>query len=599
MLLCLYLLASVSLFAQNTDSLERQLRSEINDQYKLDIYVTLSQAMATKDFNRSIEAGNNGLKYAALLKDTLATGRLYNSIGEAHYFKGNYEVAASFFYKAISLLEKAGDKKALGHTFNHLAKLYRKIRELDKSLGYYDRAMDIFTSLNDAEGVQMIWNESGVVFEYRENYTEALNRYNKSLNIARERKDGLGESYALSNIAGVYVLQKKFREAEANMQACLETRLQLKDTFAISMTYSDMGTMYLGMKEYAKALSSINRSNELAIKLQYPQLLSYNYNMLSDLYKEQNNFSEALDYYKKATAIKDSIFNIDKARQAEELNTRYETGKKEKQIAIQELAISRRNYIIAGITIILLLGGFLGISTYRRSRMKQEARMQEAILRQQELASRAILEAEEKERQRIGQDLHDDIGQMMSAAKINLSAFLSDLPTPGEEEQIRAENILSLIDESCKEVRAVSHSMMPNALLKAGLASAVREFINRIDGKVLQVNLYTEGLDERLDTTVETVLYRVIQECVNNVIKHAGAGRLDISIIKDEDGLSATIEDNGRGFDTSDMSLRNGIGLKNIETRIKYLKGEVTIDSSPGHGTATIINISPEHLIRA
>ncbi len=112
------------------------------------------------------------------------------------------------------------------------------------------------------------------------------------------------------------------------------------------------------------------------------------------------------------------------------------------------------------------------------------------------------------------------------------------------------------------------------------------------------MNLYTEGLDERLDTTIETVLYRVIQESVNNVIKHAGASRLDISIIKDDDGLSATIEDNGNGFDTSDMSIRNGIGLKNIETRIQYLKGEVTIDSSPGHGTATIINIAPEHLSR-
>jgi two-component system NarL family sensor kinase len=131
----------------------------------------------------------------------------------------------------------------------------------------------------------------------------------------------------------------------------------------------------------------------------------------------------------------------------------------------------------------------------------------------------------------------------------------------------------------------------PNALLKSGLSSAVKEFIDKIDSRVLKVNLYSEGLNERLDSNIETVLYRVIQECVNNVIKHSGANELDISLIKDTDGIAATIEDNGKGFSVNEKGKTEGIGLKNISTRIEYLKGTVDFDSSPGKGTLVAIHV--------
>jgi two-component system, NarL family, sensor kinase len=131
--------------------------------------------------------------------------------------------------------------------------------------------------------------------------------------------------------------------------------------------------------------------------------------------------------------------------------------------------------------------------------------------------------------------------------------------------------------------------MMPNALMTQNLKVAFERFINQISNAKLKIDLYTEGLEDRLDSIVETVLYRVIQECVNNVIKHADADSLDISIIKDKDGISATIEDNGKGFPASQQS--EGMGLKNIRTRIEYLKGEVEFTSSPGAGTLVSLHI--------
>lgn len=221
--------------------------------------------------------------------------------------------------------------------------------------------------------------------------------------------------------------------------------------------------------------------------------------------------------------------------------------------------------------------------------------LQAEVMKQQDLATKAIINAEENERKRIAADLHDGVGQMMSAAKMNLSAFENEISFKDETQKVYFDKLIGLVDESCREIRSVSHQMMPNALLKSGLASAVKEFIDKIDTKIIKINLYTEGLNERLDGNIETVLYRVIQECVNNVIKHSGADKLDISLIKDADGIAATVEDNGKGFDMNDKLKFEGIGLKNITSRIEFLKGSVDFDSSPGKGTLIAIHVPFVH----
>jgi signal transduction histidine kinase len=280
------------------------------------------------------------------------------------------------------------------------------------------------------------------------------------------------------------------------------------------------------------------------------------------------------------------------------METKYQAAKKDKEIAQEkkenirkEYELVKKQYWLYGTIGLALLGGLLGYSWYRRYRLRQEKKLQDEVIRQQDLATRAVIVAEENERKRIAAELHDGVGQMMSAAKMNLSAFENELQFTSEQQKQSFDKTLSLIDESCKEVRSVSHQMMPNALLKSGLASAIKEFLDKIDSRVIKINLHTEGLNERLDSNTETVLYRVIQECVNNVIKHSGATLLDISLINDKDGISATVEDNGRGFDINDKQKFDGIGLKNIVTRIQYLKGTIDFDAAPGKGTLVAIHV--------
>ena len=370
----------------------------------------------------------------------------------------------------------------------------------------------------------------------------------------------------------------------------------------------DKNGMVISHNNVARSLGSLGRFDEAILHSDSALHVSLNeglrferlntYGIRTRIEEMRGNFAAALDFQKRGIALKDSILNEETAARISEIQTKYETEKKEQTIALQELQLSKKNYLIAGAFGVLLLGALLGYSYYHRYRLKQQAKLQETIIHQQELATHAVIEAEERERKRIAGDLHDGVGQLMSAAKMNLSMVGSELQFVNLEQEAAFNKAIDLVDEGCREVRTVSHNIMPNALLKSGLASAIREFISKIDQRVIKVNLYTEGLNERIDQKTESVLYRIIQECVNNVIKHSGAIQLDISLIRDNEGISVTIEDNGRGFDASDKENFAGIGIRNIHSRVEYLKGSVEWDAAPGKGTVVTIHI-PYHATTA
>ncbi|MBK6385061.1 MAG: tetratricopeptide repeat protein [Chitinophagaceae bacterium] len=575
----------------NVDSLRRVINSKQPYQEKITASIKILENFETKNFDTTIIEGNKALALARKNTDSIAVAKIKRHIGVASYFQGKYDIAAKNYYESVAILEKANEKKELAPLYNELGKLYRKTRDLDKAMQNYEKAAALFKQLNDSAGVSMILNESGVVYEYKADYKEALNRYTASLNLAEARGDSLSVSYAVSNIAGIFVIEKKYTEAEKNLLRALNIRQLLKDSFAIALTYSDLGVAMNGKGDYIKATSYLQMSNKLAETLQYVELQSNNYSELASVAQRKGQYQEAYEYYLKRSYLRDSLYAMEKTKQIAELNTKYESAKKEQQIKEQHNRIRMQNFLFIGIGGLALLTGLLINSQYRRNKLRQEAQMKTELMKQQEMAVKAVIEAEENERQRIAKDLHDGVGQMMSAAKMNLSAFESEVQFANDEQKKSLKKVIQLVDESCKEVRTVSHIMMPNALLKNNLAAAIHDFVNKLNNKTLQAHVNTIGLDERMDSNIETVLYRVMQECVHNAIKHAGATTLDISLIRDKDGISGTVEDNGKGFDAADKDNFEGIGLKNITTRIEYLKGTVDFDTAPGRGTVVAFHV--------
>ncbi len=573
------------------DSLQQIINSNTADDKKLNAYKDLANIQLLKNFDDCLATAEAGYNLAEKMKDSVSVANFLKLTGTAYYFKGKYDTAAAYYYKALIALSKNADEMERAGILNEIGKLFRKTRDLDRALLNYDEAFDIYKRQNAENEMATILNESGVVFEYKGNYDEAVKRYKKSLAIKTKLNDTVGIAYSLNFLGGVYTLQKKFSEAEKNLVESLKLRLLIKDTFAIALSYSDLGAMYNEQAEYDKAIAQYTLSNEIASRMKFADLLLGNYKELSSIAEKNGNSALSLDYLKKHFALKDSIYSSEKMKQIEEMNAKYQTEKKEQQLKLQKAEITKKNYLLWGLVtgaVLLVLSGF---TFYRKRQVQNKLAIQAAIMKQQDMATRAVIAAEENERKRIAADLHDGVGQMMSAAKMNLSAFENDIAFKDEYQKTSFDKVIALVDESCKEIRSVSHQMMPNALLKNGLASAIKEFIDKIDNRILKVTLHAEGLNERLDSNVETVLYRVIQECVNNVIKHSGAGSLDISLIKDSDGIAATIEDNGRGFDIKDKQQFEGIGLKNILSRVEFLKGTVDFDSSPGNGTLVAIHV--------
>lgn len=633
--LTLFLICTIALKAQNNkaviDSIEKLIPS-LKDSFLVKAYNELTWQYRLVDREKAIDYGNKAIAQGTKINFLAGIAQAYNDLGILFYDKENYDTAIHLYGKSAEIRRKLNDEKGLAALFNKIGIIYQKQGVFDKALENQFNALKIYQKLNYDFGASYALNNIGILNQNMGQYDEAARYQKESIVIKEKMGDRLGIAGSFVNLANIYLIKKDFDSSAYYYKAAISILRSLGDKEYLANALNNFGNQYVATKQFEKAIPLINESLQLRqeledtkgmvscmnnlgdiyIEMKKPDTaeailiraldmgkkavncqteVNKLYLTLSKLYESTGKTDKALEMYKLYSSTKDSLYTDELGQKFAKLETEYKTLEKEKTIQQQSFAIKQKNYWITAIISLLILGSLLGYSYYRRYKLKQQAKLNAAILKQQEIATKAILEAEEGERQRIAKDLHDGVGQMMSAAKMNLSAFESEINFSTAEQRLSFEKIIQLVDESCKEVRSVSHNMMPNALLKNSLASAVGEFIDKLDQKTLQVHLYTEGLDERLDSNIETVLYRIIQECVNNVIKHSGASTLDISVVKDKDGVSATIEDNGKGFDLADKSKFDGIGLKNIITRAEYLKGSVEFDSTPGKGTLVAIHV--------
>jgi two-component system, NarL family, sensor kinase len=535
-------------------------------------------------YNQSLELGK---KY----DDKLIMAKGYNNLGNVSQYTADFEKAVTYNYKALELFEAAKDSAGMAGAYGNLANNYTRLKQFSKATELCQQAISFATRRNDKRLLANSYNTLATIYGEQDKDSLEFVYAVKAYNVYIEIKNIKGLSSTTTNLTEIYTNRNNFDSAQKYALLGIKYSKQIDDGQNLGTLYNALGISYKKQNKIAEAQMAFDSVVFYAQQTGDKLILSKAYNSKAEIFYQEGNFKAGYENLEKYTILNDSIFNTNMQSSIAEMQTKYETAKKEQKIQQQQFQLTKKNYWIGGAAGLLLLGGLLGFSFYRSNKLQQAKKLQSEIMLQQDMATKAVIEAEENERKRIAGDLHDGVGQIMSAAKMNLSSIESRLNFGNNEDKIAFEKIVNLVDESCKEVRTVSHNMMPNALLKSGLSSAVKEFIDKIDNRVLKVNLYSEGLNERLDSNVETVLYRVIQECVNNVIKHSGANELDISLIKDTDGIAATIEDNGKGFAVAEKAKADGIGLKNIKTRIEYLKGTVDFDSFPGKGTLVAIHV--------
>lgn len=628
-------LSFATTFAQSRiDSLTHALKANKND-IKLLLELCWEYRYHHPDSARMF--GYQALKLAQQKKEKKFEVEAFHNLAVTYEAQGDYKKSLAYNLDALKLRKRFNDELKTANTLNNIGIAYDELGNFSLSLKYYNEAYRTYKKKKYIEGVAMVSSNLGILFKAHEDYKNVIKYYQEANAIYKKLNKPRETAFTEANLGSVYYYTKQY-------DSCIHYSLKAQKAFKelnilqfLPLTYTNAGIGYAAKGDDQKAVEFLNTAVNLNRKYNNRKELSFTYIHLAKLMlkikklneasanaekaitiaeeigaskqvmdaketlalisQEQGKFKEAYELHIASTKIKDSLFQKDKMAVISDYQVRYQTEKKEEQIKslhqqniIQNLKIKQRNLGLGIAAGVLLLGIIFSYLLINRRKLKAKAELQAEIIKQQDIASKAVLDAEERERRRIAGDLHDGVGQMLSAALMNLNGLFSKLKLQNEV-NLQAEHALALVNESYDEMRSISHQMMPNALIKSGLASAVKEFIGKLDKDKLKVTLETVGLNERLEEQTETVIYRVIQETVNNVVKHAEASKLNIQIIKDEEGISVTIEDNGKGFDKNKVDVKEGIGLSNIYSRVEFLKGTVDIDSTAGKGTLVAIHL--------
>lgn len=244
----------------------------------------------------------------------------------------------------------------------------------------------------------------------------------------------------------------------------------------------------------------------------------------------------------------------------------------------------------------LVLAGFiiLFVVYYQKKMVQEQLKRQQLELDFQHKMMEATLESEENERRRLAGDLHDSVGGMLSTIRVGLTAIGRQLPDPSLVEQSK-----KILDDTLTSVRRISLDLMPSTLEKFGLMPALIELCDRFEGASLTpVKFVAQGDFNPLPAGRELKVYRIVQELINNAVKHAGASVINVTVIGQQHGLELTVEDDGKGFDPnmnhSATQNGSGLGLFNMENRARLLNGRLQYDSKPGKGSKITLYVNYE-----
>lgn len=515
--------------------------------------------------------------------------------GLVHYTEGAYDRAYQELTKGLDLCEQSGSPSCMAILLNEIGTLEKKNGAVEKSKATFQRAFQLAREGVDSMQMGNSLNNLGIVYDITGLPDSARMCFFQSITYKEAVGDQVGLSYNYDNLGMVAAKQGAFAESESFFLKAAAIRKKLNNKQSYAIILNNLAELKLMENKPVEALAYLNQALPVALQADYRDFISHIYLMMHEAHLLQNDSSGALTYYKKHVALKDSLFNVARSQQLAELQTQYETEKKERQIVIQEAEITKqktRNRLnmaaIGGLTFIVVLLSIIVLLIRSRARKKQALLRQEAEVLMRDAQLEAALSSQEKERTRFAKDLHDGFGQMISLLNLNLKS----LETGGSDRMEIFEKSSEVLDQMYLELKGICFNLMPQTLIQHGIGPAVREFadrVNRTDQLFVAVDLF--GMEGRLTEIQEISLYRISQEWVNNIMKYSDADKVTVQITRDRDEITLLIEDNGSGFDHNLLKDGTGNGWKNMNSRINLIKGELEIDTTPGiRGNTLIVN---------
>ncbi len=539
--------------------------------------------------------------YRKSKKDTapLGAATALGNLGLIAQYKGDIERAIKLYLQSLDIWQASGLSErytTIGNIYANVAGLYSKEGQYEKAIYYDKKGIETrhrFLKRDSDLGSAYLF----LADDFTKN--KQLDSAKKYLTTAQALVDEFNVPVLYLRYYGV---TSKIAFEEKDYQKSLEQGKQmLKYAQELKRALPEMNAdlliakSYLKLNQPEKAISHLMELIAMSYKVNGSELRKNAFPELAGAYHLLHKDTDAYRWLMQYTALKDSLNDNENKLKINDIDTKYQTAQKEKQILLLEKEKQTQNVLIysliAGITAVTLIG-FLFFRNIHIRKQIADKEVQQLRQERQLIATNSILKGQEEERTRVARDLHDGLGGLLSGIKLTLNNVKGNVILP-ESGALAFSRAMTQLDAAIVEMRRVAHSMMPEALVRFGLPEALQDFCEGIsESGQLKVNLQTFGLENRLDSSVEVVLYRIVQELLNNVIKHAHATEAYVQITRDESHLNLTVEDNGKGFDTNLLSINKGAGMSNVETRVAYLNGKLDIQSKPQEGTSVLIEIN-------
>jgi signal transduction histidine kinase len=461
---------------------------------------------------------------------------------------------------------------------------------------YYSYALE----KNDSLMLLIATNNYADYFWDNVNINLSRSYYQKSLEYTDNKDLKKYKAHVYANLAYLYTL-KKPDSASYYFKKTLSLYTS-KDKDQLLGTYINYANFFQKQNKFEEAINQLNKAITIeptAYKLKYNKIL---YGKFANCYQEIGDYKKAYEAYEKYNTYRDSLNNTTQNIAISDLDKKYQTAEKEKEnLQLKIDKENTRNLLITSVLFIILSGtiGFLSLKNSKRKRKlaEQDKALEKqkniTLLKEQELTTiNAMVDGQEKERKRIAEDLHDNLGSVLATLKLHFE----NLKMNREKKKINQETLFDktegLIDEAYLKVRSIAHAKNAGVIANQGLLVAVQMMAEKISSAdKIKIEVIDYGLDKRLENSLEISVFRITQELITNIIKHANAENATINISLYDKNLNIIIEDDGLGFDIKKVNLKNGMGISSIITRVNHLRGTFNVDSTKGKGSSIIIDI--------
>lgn len=548
-------------------------------------------------------------KLKLLEKDTTGLeNRAWYHLLKAKIYDYKYidSLALQNYMSARDLYNKAGlIDKAIQININ-IAYLIKSQKNSDKlnPEKYLNEYLDYARKSNDSLKLAKAYIEIASTKISYEESEESYEYFQKAKQINKRLGNKELESQINNNLAALYndFLNKPDSALFYLKKDLIYLKSKPNNNYDICTNYINQAASYYYLGDYTTSIQLLKSADSIPIN-EYPIGIKSVINKILSLnYAEKNDYKKAYEAYIEYKSFEDSISAQEQSLTISEMETKYQTREKELQNEVLTNEVKTGKilvYIFIGLLIASLVIGFLIIKNARR---RVHISKQEKLIEQQKLEKALkefelnsidlMLEGQEKERERIANDLHDNLGSMLATLKMNFEHLRMRKNEIREEEDKLYDRTDQLIEDAYQKVRTIAHAKNAGVFANEGLIPAIRKMAGKtsIPGK-LTIEVLAVGFNKRLENKIEIAIFRMVQELSTNIIKHSKATEASIQLTNHDDNINIIIEDNGVGFKSTTAPSSDGMGLTTITKKVEQLGGTFTIDSTPGKGTTIIIDL--------